>query len=61
MVEAATMRGVLPKIASTAGWVARELSDGGRCTITAAMTEANASAPKPAHTTRCRVHNRRPP
>ena len=46
------MRGVLPNIASTAGCAARELADGGRCTITAAMHDAKVSAPKPAHTTR---------
>src|SRR5216683_5833731 len=51
-MDAKTMRGVLPNIASTAAWLASELSDGGKCTTTAAMTEANISAPKPAHTTR---------
>src|SRR6266704_442407 len=52
VMDATTIRGVLPNIASTAAWLARELSDGGKCTTTAAMTEANISAPKPAHTTR---------
>src|SRR6202163_1279410 len=51
-MDANTMRGVLPNIASTAAWLASELSDGGKCTTTAAMMEANISAPKPAHTTR---------
>src|SRR5580698_10308843 len=51
MIEANTMRGVLPKISSTAFWLFFQCSAGGRCTMTAAMIEANTKAAKPLHTT----------
>ena len=46
------MRGVLPKISSTAGCLWRQKSAGGRYTITADINAANSSAAKPLHTTR---------
>ena len=46
------MRGVLPKIASTAGCLSRQKSAGGSCTMTIDMIAANTSAAKPLHTTR---------
>src|SRR5580704_1537078 len=52
MMEANTIRGVLPKISSTAFWLFFQCSAGGRCTMTAAMMEANTRAAKPLHTTR---------
>jgi len=46
------MRGVLPKMVSTAASLARQAAAGGSRTITHDMSEANNSAPNPAQTTR---------
>ena len=37
------IRGVLPKMAWTAGWLSAQKAAGGRCTTTAAMADAKAS------------------
>ena len=52
IIEAATMRGVLPKTASTAGCLLCQNLAGGRCTMTYAMKAAKTRAANPAQTQR---------